>query len=1411
MKRENIFVILALMIVLGVFLRPQITGMVVGEVNHTLLEINKVFNESTELDLSLEGNLTYLAVSGSYSGENVEIYLGDLLVYASQTTGNKITGNIIGASDNGSMLNITDMNLQNTSNTSQSQDISVNQTNVSEISNISDNISYSEPVKAISFNNECKDTCILDNYPANATMRIVLDNATLNLTSITYTYLQTADTKIIQNETYNNSKNISYTEFDHSNVKIGEPVTWSKTVEGVDIVTLPGSAYNIKTDEDVKVNLGDRKLSVEEFSELKAGKPKQILLELENISKQTTITYETPGPEKTEKHIDQYKKQVTISSDIHYRNVLAHTDIDEAERDLIQVHWLTDSGRQKVHDIVYLDENDNGLIDKIEWVVPHLSSQTYEISITVLNPYEYLRDGETWIVAFNTTGVGNLTISSPNAGWTEFLNDDPETFDEMEFLDIKCGEQSLKDELKLIDFNGDVFDYNDLEHANSLEIEKLFVEDYTCDDIGYLSNYMHKAGYATLMFEFANQKGTVRDYAYDPENYTYTFSGVSQSTNDHFAYEVSGTNDFSSPGEGEVSFNCGDNITYGSYDYRTVEIGKQCWLAESLKVTNGNTDLNCSLTRYCPDGNSSQCEDYGGLYYWNDMMCGEEPSSAEPSGVQGICPQGWHIPSHYEVITLERQICSDIGNSNCNSTFKKDLTTTDTIGQDTTTGEGEGSALAGGCSTYLDGDLNNQGNCNNDFGTSGMNLFGLGYRNSGGSYSFHGEMGRIMTTTTEEAGTGNAWFHCTYYWRTDIEIWTYGRDTAYQVRCVRDEPEEANNTEYNNLASSDDNYWITDNATTEQYDSQLYKFYIDEPVINISQLDFTWEGYGEETPGYNTSLSAFDYENKHWVELTTYDFTTLDDQNLTYSMTSDIERFIDNDGEMTIMAKTLNYICPKCRGTTICRGNNETVSGDMVYCDSVGRLWSTTANVSGSITNYQWYNGSEDNPDDICVGDGSNYPACDYCDTLDYAGFTDWYLPTCQDDDNLPDSCQLYQFGVEACNWTGGDGSQDMCYPSWDPNSNTMSYWSSSEWTSNSGYGWRVSFGSGSVSIHQKKYEEFLRCVRNANASPYLYVYNGHKYDKLSDFTPGATSPSKEYLDFKDVSHVNIEEGKIKLKITEELDETAYVDRIYILVDESKIINLSYINANKTLLEKSDDKYLVMNKGDEYYLEFESPGKYKSLKYAAEGYYIVHKKGSETKKHSSLNTDYVELKVFIDEPPYIQDMSLSPESIYNTDNIDCNATPLDSVNDTLDVEYFWYNCTERPCSLFSGGNKTGLTNGTNYVIDTLSSTNIYVGEVWNCSIRSFDGKQHSTYQSRQERVLGKINGTLKQSDSSAVDGGKVIVVDQDNSTYTINTTSDASGYWEVDVNNPGEYIITGHIPDNSTPGLAAEGFVEVTP
>jgi uncharacterized protein (TIGR02145 family) len=91
-------------------------------------------------------------------------------------------------------------------------------------------------------------------------------------------------------------------------------------------------------------------------------------------------------------------------------------------------------------------------------------------------------------------------------------------------------------------------------------------------------------------------------------------------------------------------------LTYEGQTYKTVLIGTQTWMAENLNYTpsNGNS--------WCYRNMASYCATYGRLYDWNTLMAGSVSSEATPSGVQGICPEGWHVPSIAEWTILENAV-----------------------------------------------------------------------------------------------------------------------------------------------------------------------------------------------------------------------------------------------------------------------------------------------------------------------------------------------------------------------------------------------------------------------------------------------------------------------------------------------------------------------------------------------------------------------------------------------------------------------------------------------------------------------------------------------------------------------------------------------------------------------------------
>ncbi|NQV01956.1 MAG: hypothetical protein HQ542_04885 [Bacteroidia bacterium] len=111
---------------------------------------------------------------------------------------------------------------------------------------------------------------------------------------------------------------------------------------------------------------------------------------------------------------------------------------------------------------------------------------------------------------------------------------------------------------------------------------------------------------------------------------------------------------------------CGDSLI-DSRDgrvYTTVQIVDQCWIAENMNIgsfipSNGPGQLmhdDGIIEKYCFNGDTNYCngtngkQKYGAFYEWKEAMQFYAGQPGLPA--QGICPDGWHIPSQGEFNTL---------------------------------------------------------------------------------------------------------------------------------------------------------------------------------------------------------------------------------------------------------------------------------------------------------------------------------------------------------------------------------------------------------------------------------------------------------------------------------------------------------------------------------------------------------------------------------------------------------------------------------------------------------------------------------------------------------------------------------------------------------------------------------------
>jgi len=139
----------------------------------------------------------------------------------------------------------------------------------------------------------------------------------------------------------------------------------------------------------------------------------------------------------------------------------------------------------------------------------------------------------------------------------------------------------------------------------------------------------------------------------------------------------------------EVSFStlvAGPDITdYDGNTYESVAIGNQIWMAENLRVTHYADGAPIPLVEdqsawdslspeglaYCWYTNDPSMGDiYGALYTWGAAMNGAASSDADPSGVQGVCPDGWHVPSDAEWKELEMYLGMSQGEADFSGDFR---------------------------------------------------------------------------------------------------------------------------------------------------------------------------------------------------------------------------------------------------------------------------------------------------------------------------------------------------------------------------------------------------------------------------------------------------------------------------------------------------------------------------------------------------------------------------------------------------------------------------------------------------------------------------------------------------------------------------------------------------------------------
>lgn len=207
----------------------------------------------------------------------------------------------------------------------------------------------------------------------------------------------------------------------------------------------------------------------------------------------------------------------------------------------------------------------------------------------------------------------------------------------------------------------------------------------------------------------------------------------------------------------EQQFECGDSLVdpRDNQVYPTVEIGNQCWMAKNLNIgqmINGNQNQTNQqlIEKYCYGDDPNNCDVYGGLYQWDQVM-----NYSTESGTQGICPPGWFVPTDEDFIELEMYIGMSESEVILNNTFR---------------GYGYGTMLHPGGETGFNIQF---GGARNQFGN-------FQFIEGGGSYEF----GYLYFSN--EAGN-NAYRRCFRPDNTGIGRYNnWPKTTGLSLRCLKE-------------------------------------------------------------------------------------------------------------------------------------------------------------------------------------------------------------------------------------------------------------------------------------------------------------------------------------------------------------------------------------------------------------------------------------------------------------------------------------------------------------------------------------------------------------------------------------------------------------------------------------------------
>ena len=303
------------------------------------------------------------------------------------------------------------------------------------------------------------------------------------------------------------------------------------------------------------------------------------------------------------------------------------------------------------------------------------------------------------------------------------------------------------------------------------------------------------------------------------------------------------------------TFTCGTSLVF-DYDgnaYNTVLIGYQCWLKENVRTTHfadgtfiPTATTNSATDAYScyPNNESSMVPAYGLLYNWPATM--KMNFNSGESDIQGICPDGWHVPCDEEWYTLIYYM-GEQSAYQCNSQPAN-------IGKALASTTGWHSS-GGSCTVGNDLSTNN---------ASGFSAMPAGIYEGYYDDEDFGYDAFFWTTTNAWSGGGIQTVYLMYD-RAAISHWNFSRQDFMSVRCLRDDPDSVHTsggqpcpnhptvTDYDgnvyNTVQVGVQCWMKENLRTSHYADGTY--------IPTSNTYSTSMGYRYFPEGDSSNVSAY--------------------------------------------------------------------------------------------------------------------------------------------------------------------------------------------------------------------------------------------------------------------------------------------------------------------------------------------------------------------------------------------------------------------------------------------------------------------------------------------------------------------------------------------------------------------------